>query len=87
MTALAAAALAGCATTTDVMPIGGGAYMVGTNVRGGFTTDTEVKAMSIRRATAFCAGLGRQMVVVGSQSTGVQGWSPQNAEVTFRCDQ
>lgn len=82
---IALLALAGCATTSDVMDVGQGNYMVGTSVRGGLTSDTEVKAGVIRRATAYCTAMQKKMELVSSTSSGVQMWTPQNAEVIFRC--
>jgi hypothetical protein len=81
----ASLALAGCATMSDVVPIGDGRYMVGTSVRGGFTSDAEVKASALKRANAYCQERSKQMVLIDSSSSGVQGWTPQNAEVSFRC--
>jgi hypothetical protein len=83
---LCALLLAGCTTMSEVQPIGQGRYMVGTSVRGGFTSDTEVKAGALTRARAFCAGQGKEMVLLNSVSSGTQGWTPQNAEVTFKCE-
>lgn len=77
--------LAACTTVSPVTPLGNNTYLVGTSVRGGFTSDTEVKTVALQRAMQFCQGQGKTMVVTGSQSSGVQGWTPQNAEVTFTC--
>ena len=74
-----------CTTMSDVMTIGPDVYMVGTSVRGGFTSDTEVKAGAIQRAQAHCGAQKKQMEMVSSTSSGAQGWSPQNAEVIFKC--
>ena len=82
---IAAAAIAGCTTMSDVMQIGPDTYIVSTTARGGFTTDTEVKSTVIRKAQAHCGSMGRQMQMVTSNNSGTQGWTPQNAEVTFKC--
>lgn len=71
---------------SNVTPIGKDLYMVGVSVRGGFTGDTEVKAKALDSANAFCTSLGRRMALVSSSSSGVQGWTPQNAEIQFRCE-
>lgn len=83
--AIPVVALAACATMSDVMQIGPNTYMVSTTVRGGMSTDTEVKSTVIRKAQAHCGGLGKQMEMVSSTNAGLQGWSPQTAEVTFKC--
>ena len=79
--------LGACTTMTDVMKVGPDTYMTGQTTRGGFTTDSEIKAEVIRRAQSYCAGQGRQMSLVTSQSNGTQGWTPQSSEVTFKCVQ
>lgn len=79
------AAMVGCSTVSEVVPTGKDTYMVGANARGGFTGDAEVKALAIKRANDFCAAHGKRTQVTSSQSTGVQLWTPQNAEVNFAC--
>ena len=83
---LAAIALAGCTSMTEVQPVGQGRYMLGTTVRGGFAGDSEVKAGIIRRASAYCAERSKTMTLESSASSGTQGWTPQNAEVIFKCE-
>ena len=84
--ALAAMVLTGCTTMSEVQPVGQGRYLVGTSVRGGFTSDVEVKAGALSRARSFCTGQGKEMVLVSATSSGTQGWTPQNAELLFKCD-
>ena len=83
---LAVIALAGCTSMTEVQPVGQGRYMVGTTVRGGNTGDSEVKAGAVRRASAYCMERSKTMTLESSTSSGTQGWTPQNAEVVFRCE-
>lgn len=80
------AALTACASVSEVMKVGPDSYMVGTSVHGGFTSDTEVKSGAIKRAQAYCGASGKQMALVSSQSSGTQGWMPQNAEIIFKCE-
>lgn len=77
---------AGCTTISEVQPIGQGRYMVGTSARGGFTSDTEVKAGALSKARDYCARERKEMALLHSSSSGTQGWTPQNAEVTFKCE-
>ena len=81
-----ALSLAGCQTVSDVTPIGRDTYMVGAHVRGGLTSTMEVKQLAIRRADTFCGGQGKRMALVNVESRGVQGFTPQNADVMFRCE-
>lgn len=78
--------LVACSAMSEVQSLGQGRYMVGTSVRGGFTSDAEVKAGALVRARAFCAGLQKEFILLHSSSSGVQGWTPQNAEVVFTCE-
>jgi hypothetical protein len=77
-------ALAGCATQTSVQPIGRDRFLVSTTVRGGFTTDGQIKQDLLDRAKAFCGK--KEMVLESSTSSGTQGWTPQTAEVLFKCE-
>jgi len=79
------ALLAGCSTVSEVVPTGKDTYMVGSQARGGFTGDAEVKALAIKRANEFCAAQGKRAQVTNSSSSGTQGWTPQNSEVQFTC--
>jgi len=83
---LACALIAGCSTVSDVVPIGRDTYMVGSTARGGLTGDAEVKALAVRRANEYCAEQGKRAQVLSSSSRGVQMWTPQNAEVQFKCE-
>jgi hypothetical protein len=83
--AVAALCISGCASVSDVTQTGPTSYMVGSNARGGFKSDAEVKALAINRAQEFCARRGEVAEVMSSTSSGVQMWTPQNAEVNFKC--
>ena len=81
---LLALALAGCATQTPIQPVGRDRFMVSTTVRGGFTTDGQIKQDLLDRARVFCGK--KEMVLESSTSGGTQGWAPQTAEVLFKCE-
>ncbi len=70
---IVAALVAGCSTMSEVQPIGEGRFMVGNSVQGGFTSDTEVKALAIERARSHCAASGKQLNVISTRSSGTQG--------------
>lgn len=82
--ALALLALAGCASTTPIQPVGRDRFMLSSTVRGGFTTDGQIKQGLLDRARAFCGK--KEMVLESSSSGGTQGWTPQTAEVLFKCE-
>ena len=77
--------LFGCATTSEVSPLGNGRYMVGAQVRGGFSSWTEVKQMSLKKAAEYCSSQGKEMVAEDLGTNGVRGWTPQESNLTFSC--
>lgn len=77
--------LVGCASTSEVTPMGDGKYTVGSKVRGGFSSWNEVKAMAIKRGADFCQEQGKEISNVDIQTHGVRSLTPQEAEVTFTC--
>lgn len=80
------AALAGCASTTGVLPIGDGLYMsskqdYSLNYHGG-----KVKAELYQEAAQFCAGQGKKVVPVTDSSRDAAMYSNYaSAEIKFRC--
>lgn len=79
-----AALLAACTTMTPVQPVGRDRFMLSSTVRGGLTTDGQIKQDLLSRAREFCGK--KEMVLESSTSGGTQGWTPQTAEVMFRCE-
>lgn len=77
--------IAGCQSVSDVVPAGNGTYMVGSEVRGGFSSWAEVRGMTLKRANEYCASQGKEMEQVDSKTRGARGWTPQEAELTFQC--
>ena len=80
-----AALLAGCQSVSNVTPAGNGTYLVGSEVRGGLTSWAEVRALTLNKAIEYCASQGKDMEQVESKTRGARGWTPQEAELTFRC--
>lgn len=79
-----AALLSGCTTTTPVQPVGRDRFMLSSTVRGGFTTDGQIKTDLMDRARVFCGK--KEMVLESSTSGGTQGWTPQTADLLFKCE-
>lgn len=75
----------GCASVSDVVPLGSDKYLVGSHVRGGLTSWAEVKAMAVNEATKYCAAKNLKAEVIDIETKGAQGWTPQNADITFKC--
>jgi hypothetical protein len=76
--------LAACTTMTPIQPVGKDRFMASSTVRGGFTTDGQIKQDLLDRARSFCGK--KEMVLESSTSGGTQGWTPQTAEVLFKCE-
>lgn len=79
------AALIGCASTTNVTPLGDGKFTVASKVHGGMTTWNEVKAMAVNKGAAYCKEQGKEISEVQIETHGVRSLTPQEAEVTFQC--
>jgi hypothetical protein len=77
--------LSGCVTPTAPVSMGEGRYMIGVNARGGFSSNSQLLADTIRRANEFCAAMNKDAVVENTNTRGAQGWTPQDAQVVFRC--
>jgi hypothetical protein len=58
---LIALVLAGCASTTDVVPYGNGLYMITASARGDATSVGDLQSMAEKEATAYCARQGKTM--------------------------
>lgn len=81
---LALLPLAACTNMSPVQPVGHDRYMISSTVRGGFTTDGQVKTEVLERARVFCGK--KEMVLESASSGGTQGWTPQTADVLFKCE-
>lgn len=79
--------LVACQSVSSVVPAGNGMYLVGSEVRGGFSSWAEVRALTLNRASEYCASQGKEMEQVDSKTRGARGWTPQEAELTFRCNE
>lgn len=78
--------VAGCQTVSDVTSVGPDTYMVGAQERGGLATTMEIKQLAIKKADAYCAALDKRVRVVSIESSGVQGFTPRNADLVFQCE-
>tara|TARA_R110000868_G_scaffold11116_1_gene54442 strand:+ start:358 stop:582 length:225 start_codon:yes stop_codon:yes gene_type:complete len=70
---------------TEPVSTGKDTYMIGLGARGGFYSDAELLARSIKAAGAFCASQRRRAEVQNTSASGVQMWTPQSNQVIFKC--
>lgn len=75
--------LAGCSSVGTVLSVGGDTYMVSSS--GHYQSWADLKTLCVNRANEFCISQKKQMYIVGSSTSGVRGWSPQEVEFTFKC--
>lgn len=75
--------VSGCASTSGVVAVGDGAYMISGSAPA--NSGGEVTATLYREANAYCADRKQKLVTVGSKSRDAGFARPGNAEVKFRC--
>ena len=81
---LAVLLLAGCASTTEVVPYGGGLYLITANDSSGITSSGELQTQAAKEANAYCAKQGKTMRV--SQSSTSYNPAGGTATLVFSCD-
>ena len=79
-----AAVLGGCGTTS-VMSVGPSTYEVASSHGSLDGSFAKSEAQAHQKAEAFCAQRGQIASVLNDHETGVPGWSPQTATLTFAC--
>lgn len=77
--------LTACSSVGEVLPTGADTYTVSSRMGGQFPAWSEVKSLSIKRANEFCRSQNKQMTVVSWDTHGARGWTPLEAELTFKC--
>jgi hypothetical protein len=83
---IAVAALTGCVTISEPVPVGRDTYMISMGARGGMSgTNSELLLQAVKKAGAFCQSSGREIEVHNTNSSGIPGWTAQSGEVIFAC--
>ncbi|HVP83207.1 MAG TPA: hypothetical protein VMS78_00670 [Rhizomicrobium sp.] len=77
--------LSGCVTVTAPVSVGKDTYMIGLGAHGGFSSDAELMAKTLKAAGDFCAAQNKHIEVQSTSAKGVQMWTPQSNEVIFKC--
>lgn len=77
--------LGGCITTpSNVVSIGKDTYQISaTGV--GFSTQSAANMAALESASAYCAKLGRKMLLKQAAESGVYGFSPRRSDISFMC--
>lgn len=77
--------LAGCVTTTDVVPIGNNQFMLTGHASGGLNAGKGTAAAA-QKASAYCSSQGKSMVLVNTDFHGVAAVGGESTSFVFRCD-
>jgi hypothetical protein len=80
---VAAAILSACAHS-GVVSVGPDTYMIA-NSEWGFTSGSYQKAQALKEASAYCKGLGKEMLPISTSQNDVSFGKTPAAEVQFRC--
>ena len=78
-------AVTGCVTASEVQPIGNGKYMVTGRASGGLNAGKET-TQATKDANAYCAKMGKQMVLQSLDKTGNAAVFGENVSLTFTCE-
>jgi hypothetical protein len=79
------ALVAGCVSASEVQPIGNGRYMVTGRASGGLNAGKET-TQATKEANAYCAKLGKQMVLQNLDKTGNAAVFGENVSLIFTCE-
>jgi hypothetical protein len=74
--------IAGCVTASEVQPIGNGRYMITGRASGGLNAGKET-TQATKDANAYCAKLGKQMVLQNLDRAGNAVVFCENVSLTF----
>src|ERR1700722_3905537 len=75
----------GCASSSEIQPIGNGRYMITGRASGGLNAGKET-TQDTKEANAYCAKQGKQMVLLNLDKTGIAAIFGENVSLTFTCD-
>jgi hypothetical protein len=84
-TAVAAFALSGCQSVSEVTQIGKDTYQVDATTRGGFQSHGETTGLAVAKAREFCGARGKELQAAPAKTSGARGWTPVESDLTFQC--
>ena len=76
--------LAGCASTSEVVPYGAGMYLITARSGSGTATRGELQVMAAKEANAYCAKQGKSMQVKEDAAIG-NVWTGTSSRLLFSC--
>jgi hypothetical protein len=85
MIVLAVLMLGGCVSSSEVVPIGNGRYMITGRASGGLNAGKETTEAT-KAANIYCAKQSKQMVLQNLDKTGNAAVFGENISLTFTCE-
>jgi hypothetical protein len=85
VTCLAIVMLTACVSSSEVVPIGNGRYMITGRASGGLNAGKETTEAT-KAANAYCAKESKQMVLQNLDKTGNAAVFGENISLTFTCE-
>jgi putative hemolysin len=76
--------LAGCASTSEVVPYGSGVYLITAKSNSGTASRWELQAMAAKEANAYCGKQGKTMQVKEDTAIG-NVWTGTASRLLFTC--
>jgi hypothetical protein len=77
--------IAGCVSSSEVVPVGNGRYMITGRASGGLNAGKET-TVATKEANAYCAKQNKQMVLQNLDKTGNAAVFGENINLTFTCE-
>jgi len=77
--------ICGCVSSSEVVPIGNGRYMITGRASGGLNAGKETTAAT-KEANAYCAKQSKQMLLQNLDKTGNAAVFGENIDLTFSCE-
>jgi hypothetical protein len=74
-----------CVSSSEVVPIGNGRYMITGRASGGLNAGKETTEAT-KTANAYCARQSKQMVLQNLDKTGTAAVFGENINLTFSCE-
>jgi hypothetical protein len=82
---VAVAGLAACVSSSEVVPVGNGRYIITGRASGGMNAGKET-TQATKAANAYCDKQSRQMVLQALDKTGNAAVFGENVSITFTCE-
>lgn len=78
-------AMAGCATTSPIVPYGRDSYLINAEDVWGGNSSGSLQVKAAQEANKFCASQGKVMRVRNTSGEGTAGWTTTSANLVFSC--